>query len=302
VKILITGANGLLGQKLVSLLSSSPGYSIIATSKSDPRFDTSSNKLVFHKMDIANSADASNLIKTTQPNAVIHTAAITQVDNCELDPQNCYNVNVEGTRNIVNASRETGAFLIHLSTDFIFDGREGPYKETDKPNPISIYGESKLEGEQIVQSSMENYAIVRTVLVYGFLNDTSRSNIILWVSNSLRKGETIRVVTDQLRTPTLAEDLAMGCKLIADSGQKGVFHISGKDPLSPYEMAIQTARSYKLDEKLIYRANSSNFTQPAKRPPKTGFVIDKAKKILGYEPHSFEEGLLLLQDQMDHSQ
>lgn len=302
MKILITGANGLLGQKLVTLYSSNPGYSVVATSKSKARFDIQSDKLVFHKIDITCSEDVSTLVKVSRPDVIIHTAAITQVDDCQLNPQNCYKVNVEGTMNIVQACRETGAFLIHLSTDFIFDGKKGPYRETDQANPISIYGESKLEAEQIVQLTLENHAIVRTVLVYGYLPDTSRSNIVLWVYNSLRKGDSIRVVTDQLRTPTLAEDLALGCKLIADSGHKGVFHISGKDLLSPYEMAIQTARSYKLDERLIHKANSSNFTQPAKRPPKTGFIIDKAKNVLGYNPLSFTEGIIRLKDQMDHSQ
>ncbi len=292
----------MLGQKLIKLLLSDPGYSVVATSQNPAKFDTSNSKLIFQPADITISKHVTGLIKLSNPDIVIHTAAITQVDDCERDPENCRKVNVEGTKNIAKTCRDTGAFLIHLSTDFIFDGENGPYSEADIANPISEYGKSKLESEYVVQSLLENYAIVRTVLVYGCLPDTSRSNIVLWVLNSLKKGEEIRVVTDQLRTPTLAEDLASGCKLITDLREKGIFHISGKDLLSPYEMAIRTARFYQLNDNLIHKANSSNFIQDARRPPRTGFIIDKAKDILGYNPHSFEEGLQLLKNQMDHSQ
>ncbi|MFC2125410.1 dTDP-4-dehydrorhamnose reductase [Bacteroidota bacterium] len=302
MKILITGANGLLGQKLVKLFLANSGYNIIATSQNSARFDTNVDKLDFHQLDIIKPDDILELIQISRPDVIIHTAAITQVDDCELNPDNCWKVNVEGTRNMAMAARDIGAFLIHLSTDFVFDGENGPYCETDETNPISKYGESKLESESIVQSILERYAIVRTVLVYGYLSDMTRSNIVLWVKNSLEKGEEIRVVTDQLRTPTLAEDLAMGCKLIADLKETGIFHISGKDLLSPYDMAIQTARYFMLDEGLIRKANAGNFTQDAKRPPRTGFIIDKAKSILGYKPRSFEEGLGFTKKQMDHSQ
>jgi dTDP-4-dehydrorhamnose reductase len=302
VRILITGANGLLGQKLVRLFSTDPTYKIIAASLNPVRFDTSTDNPDFHQLDITKPDEVFNLINETTPEIIIHTAAITQVDDCELDPETCWKTNVDGTRNIAVAARENGAFLIHLSTDFVFDGIKGPYFEIDTPNPISKYGESKLESEDIVQSLMEDYAIVRTVLVYGYLPEMTRSNIVLWVKNNLEKGEEIRVVTDQLRTPTLVEDLAIGCKLIADKRACGIFHISGKDLLSPYDMAIKTARYFQLDEGLIHRANAANFTQPAKRPPRTGFIIDKARDLLGYEPRSFEEGLALMKEQMGHSQ
>ena len=302
MRVLITGANGLLGQKLVRLFLTDHRYEIIATSLNPARFDTSKDTLTFHQLDISKPDEVSGLIKKTGPEIIIHTAAITQVDDCELDPEKCWVTNVDGTRNIAMSASDNGAFLIHLSTDFIFDGEDGPYSENDGPNPISKYGESKLESEGVVQSLLENYAIIRTVLVYGYLNDLTRSNIVLWVKNSLEKGEKIRVVTDQLRTPTLVEDLALGCKLIADKRTKGIFHISGKDLLSPYDMAIKTARHFQLDEGLIHRANAANFTQQAKRPPKTGFIIDKAKDILGYEPRSFEEGLILMKEQLGYSQ
>jgi dTDP-4-dehydrorhamnose reductase len=137
------------------------------------------------------------------------------------------------------------------------------------------------------------------VLVYGIVSDMSRSNIILWVKKSLEEGKNIKVVTDQFRTPTLAEDLAKGCWLMTDKEAEGIFHISGKDFLTPYEMAIKTADFFHLDKSLISEADSSNFTQPAKRPPRTGFILDKAISVLGYNPVSFEEGIAIVAEQTE---
>ncbi|MGB3466900.1 MAG: sugar nucleotide-binding protein, partial [Cyclobacteriaceae bacterium] len=142
------------------------------------------------------------------------------------------------------------------------------------------------------------WAIARTVLVYGIAHDMSRSNIILWVKKSLEEGTAIRVVNDQWRTPTLAEDLAKGCYLIAEKQAEGIFNISGKDLLNPYQMAIMTADYFGLDKSLITEVDGSTFTQPAKRPPKTGFVLDKAQSVLAYEPVSFKEGIAILAEQL----
>ena len=182
-------------------------------------------------------------------------------------------------------------FLIHISTDFIFDGSEGPLTEEAVPNPVNYYGESKLAAEAIIEKSNLEFAIARTVLVYGVVADMSRSNIILWVKESLENGKPIKVVDDQWRTPTLAEDLAMGCYLLARQRATGIFNISGSDMLTPYDMAMKVVNYFELDASLITRADSSTFSQPARRPPKTGFIIDKAISELGYYPHSFDEGI-----------
>ncbi len=142
------------------------------------------------------------------------------------------------------------------------------------------------------------WAVARTVLVYAIANDLSRSNIILWVKSSLEAGKEIQVVDDQFRTPTLAEDLATGCILIAELSAEGVFHISGSDYLTPFQMAIMTAAYFGLDKTLIKRADSSTFTQPAKRPLKTGFIIEKAREQLGFQPKSFREGIAILANQI----
>jgi dTDP-4-dehydrorhamnose reductase len=295
--ILITGSNGLLGQKLVDLLSKEDNIQLIATAKGENRLPNQEG-YVYQSLDITDEQQVNEVFATYNPQIVIHTAAMTNVDTCESDLEGCERLNVKAVEYIVQACEKQGSFLCHLSTDFIFDGADGPYDEEAKPNPISIYGESKLKAEQIIQASSIRWAIARTVLVFGIVPDMSRTNIILWVKKSLEEGKQINVVTDQFRTPTLAEDLAIGCWLIAQKEAEGIFNISGEELLTPYEMAIQTAEFFHLPKELIKPADSSTFSQPAKRPPRTGFILDKAKRVLGYQPRSFNEGIALLAKQI----
>ncbi len=296
-RILLTGSNGLLGQKLVDLLTQTADVDLIATARGDNRLPYTDG-YSYQPMDITNSQQVMDVICSTRPDVVIHTAAMTDVDKCELQKDDCWAQNVTATESLVEACRETGAFLVHVSTDFIFDGTAGPYDETAEGNPISFYGWSKLAAESVVRHSGISWAIARTVLVYGIAHDMSRSNIILWVKKSLEDGKNIKVVTDQWRSPTLAEDLAKGCYLIADQRAEGIFNISGKEVLTPYEMAIKTADYFGLDKSLIAQADGSTFKQTARRPPRTGFRLDKAQTVLGYDPHSFEEGIALLASQL----
>ncbi len=298
MKILITGSNGLLGQKLVKLLSDNKSVALVATAKGENRLPFVGN-YTYHTMDITNKTEVLEVIAAIKPDAIIHTAAMTNVDQCESEKELCWAMNVLALEYLVEACLKTDIFLCHVSTDFIFDGEAGPYKEDALPNPISYYGESKLAAEKVLIQSNIRWGIARTVLVYGIVSDMSRTNIILWVKKSLEEGKTIHVVTDQFRTPTLAEDLAMGCWLITHKQAEGIFNISGKDFLTPYEMAIMTATYFKLDQSLIKSADSSTFSQPAKRPPRTGFVLDKAQQVLGYNPVSFQEGIAIVERQVN---
>lgn len=297
MKILITGANGLLGQKLVGLLANQPDTELIATARGANRLPTTDG-YTYLPMDITDRQQVLDVITQVRPDAVIHGAAMTDVDKCELDKDSCWAQNVTAVEYIVEACRATNAFLCHVSTDFIFDGSAGPYTEEADGNPISFYGWSKYAAEKVVMHSSSSWAIARTVLVYGIAHDMSRSNIILWVKKSLEEGKTIKVVTDQFRSPTLAEDLAAGCALIARQQATGIFNISGKEVLTPHEMAIQTADYFSLDKSLITEATAATFTQTARRPPRTGFIIDKARTQLGYNPRSFSEGIAILAGQI----
>ncbi len=297
-KILVTGSNGLLGQKLTDLLRYHSDYELIATSKGANRYPTSEG-FIYEELDVTDYADLERLITKYNPYAVIHTAAMTNVDQCETEKEACEKLNVDSVRHLIKLAGTYPFYLVHLSTDFIFDGTTGPYKETDAPNPISLYGHSKNDAEQLLLASSINYSILRTIIVYGVAAAMSRSNIVLWAKGALEKGNRIKVVNDQFRMPTLAEDLAKACILAIDKKAQGIFHISGKDYMSVIEMVRRIAKFFKLDDSIIDETDSSTLNQTAARPPRTGFVLDKAINELGYNPHSFEEGLAIVQKQLE---
>jgi len=296
-RLLITGSNGLLGQKLVELLRKQANVDLIATARGVNRLPVTDG-YTYASLDITVQEEVNAVFDQFKPEIVIHTAAMTNVDTCETDQEGCDLLNVDAVAFIIQACEKHNSYLCHLSTDFIFDGAAGPYTEEGIANPISYYGESKLKAEQLLLASSIRWSIARTVLVYGIVPDMSRSNIVLWVKKSLEEGKTIQVVTDQFRTPTLAEDLAIGCWLLAKDEVEGIFNISGSDFLTPYEMAVMTADYYGLDKSLLQKADSSTLQQTAKRPARTGFVLDKAKKVLGYAPRTFQEGIALMAQQV----
>lgn len=304
MKILITGSNGLLGQKLVYKLIGNEKITCIATARGVNRL-VKQNGYEYSPLDITNKQNVEDVFAKYMPDVVINTAAMTNVDACETDKDNAVLLNATSVQFQVNALETLAAqnknykpHFIHLSTDFIFDGTHGPLDENEKPNPLSFYAETKLKAEEIVMASSLHWAIARTVLVYGIVDNMSRSNIVLWVKANLEQGKTINVVDDQFRTPTLAEDLADGCLLIAEKHAKGIYNISGKDFYSILELAHVVADYYGLDKSLIKPSKSADIKQPAKRPPVTGFIIDKARVDLGYNPHSFVEGIRLLEEQL----
>jgi dTDP-4-dehydrorhamnose reductase len=296
-KILITGTNGLLGQKLVYALRDREDYQVIATARGENRLLEKEGYL-YETLDITNADEVEQVFFKHQPQVVIHGAAMTNVDVCEDEREQCWTINVDAVRYLLKAAQKCESHFIHVSTDFIFDGAAGPYSEEAQPNPLSYYGVSKLAAEELVRKYAGPWAIARTVLVYGLVDNMSRSNIVLWAKGALEKGAPINVVNDQFRTPTLAEDLAKGCILIADKKAKGVFNISGKDQLNVLQIVEKVANFYRLDKSLIRAISSETLNQRAKRPPVTGFVLTKAMQELGYQPHSFEEGIAILDHQM----
>ncbi|MGY6522857.1 MAG: SDR family oxidoreductase [Mongoliitalea sp.] len=297
--ILITGANGLLGHKLVELLIHREYVQVIATGLGESRLPAHyTNYYQWESMDISSEEQVSRVFDKYRPTVVIHAAAITQADICEENKGKAYTVNVIGTKNLIQAAERIGCYFLYLSTDFVFDGENGPYTEEDQPNPVNYYGITKWEGEKLLQQSNLSWAIVRTVLVYGVAEGLSRSNIILWVRESLMAGKTIQVVTDQIRTPTLVEDLADACLLMVLKKSVGIFHVSGAEVLTPFQMAEMTADYFGLDKTLLQPVNASTFTQSAKRPPLTGFIIQKVQNEFNFEPKSFTSGIGILAKQL----
>jgi dTDP-4-dehydrorhamnose reductase len=295
--VLITGSNGLLGQKLIDLYLTKTDKIVIGSGVGPCRHPLK-DQFKYIELDITDEAQVQFKLNEIHIDTVINTAAMTNVDYCETDHEGCDKLNISAVKYLVNACNSINAHLIHLSTDFIFDGQHGPLTEKEEPNPLSYYGWSKLKGEQEIINYSNCYTILRTVLVYGVVADMSRSNIVLWAKSALEKQQPMKVVNDQFRTPTLAEDLALGCFLTESKFVQGIFNISGKDFMRIDELVFRVADFFGYDKACVSTTSSDVLNQAAKRPPITGFIIDKARKELGYEPHSFEEGLTLLQSQL----
>ncbi|MES2873967.1 MAG: SDR family oxidoreductase [Bacteroidota bacterium] len=296
-KILVTGSNGLLGQKLTDLCIADNDIELIATSVGANRNPQTSG-YIYEEFDIRDEGRLVELVERYRPDAIINTAAMTNVDTCESERELCQALNVNAVSILISVCEKYDIHLIQVSTDFIFDGEDGPYLEDAEPNPLSFYGLTKLQAENLIKSSSTRWAILRTIIVYGIVSDMSRSNIVLWAKGALEKGEPINVVNDQWRMPTLAEDLALGCILAAKKEAEGVFNVSGKDMMSILEIVERVADYYNLDKSLIKPISAESLNQTAKRPRRTGFVLDKAIQELGYQPRSFEEGIGVLDMQL----
>ena len=297
MKVLITGSNGLLGQKLLHKLRVDEGVNLVATSKGENRV-SEKNGYTYFDLDITNKNAVTQLIASEKPQVVFNTAAMTNVDLCEEKKEACDNLNVNAVQYLSVACQQIDAHLIHISTDFIFDGEDGPYKEEDKPNPLSYYGLSKLKSENIVKESDCNWTILRTIIVFGVGENLSKSNIVLWAKGALEKDEPLNIIDDQFRAPTLAEDLADACILAATKKAYGIFNASGKDIMSIYEIVERIAKHYRNTTKNLNKISTATLNQKAGRPPKTGFILDKAINELGYNPHSFEECLTIIDEQL----
>jgi dTDP-4-dehydrorhamnose reductase len=296
-RILVTGSNGLLGQKLTDISVPDKDIELIATSVGANRHPLKSG-YIYEEFDIRDGERLVELVEKYRPDAIINTAAMTNVDTCEAERELCKSLNVDAVKILVAVCEKYNIHLVHISTDFIFDGEDGPYPEDAEPNPLSYYGLTKLHAENLLKSSSSRWTVLRTIIVYGIVSDMSRSNIVLWAKGALEKGVPINVVNDQWRMPTLAEDLALGCILAVKKEAEGVFNISGKDLMSIIEIVERVADFYGLDKSLIIPITAESLNQSARRPKKTGFLLDKAIRELGYQPRSFEEGIQVLDQQL----
>ena len=286
-RILITGANGFLGQHLCHYFDQ-PGYAVIATGRGSCRI-TLAEGHIYEEVELTDKEAVQKLIKKHLPDVIIHNAAMSKPDECETNKAGCLEANVEATKNLLKAA---SAFFIYVSTDFIY-GEDGPHSEAEKPQPLNFYGESKLMAEMQVKGSEVDTAIIRPVFIYGSQFAGSRPSFLHWVKNNLEQGRKIKVVSDQQRTPTYAPDICSGIEAIILHKVTGDFNLAGKDIISPYEMAITTAKELGLDVSLIEKVTSETFPEPVRRAKRSGLKIEKAQQVLGYSPVSFREGVRL---------
>ena len=297
--VLVTGSNGLLGQKILENLRTND-YTIIATSKGENRVKQD-NYYTYESLDITQEEEVNRILNLYSPDVVFNTAAMTNVDLCEDERAMCDKLNIHAVGLLANSCLKIDAHLIHISTDFVFDGKDGPYSENDIPNPLSYYGKSKYKSEKLLNTHLCKSSILRTIVLFGIAENLTKNNIVLWAKDQLENSNKINIIDDEFRAPTLAEDLAEACVLVAQKKAFGIFHICGKDLMSIYEMVVVIANFYNFDVNLINRISATKLNQKAKRPPKTGFILDKAINKLGYNPHSFKECLIIIEEQLNNN-
>ncbi len=295
-RILIVGCNGLLGQALVNYYSKKNDVELHLASIEDEF--VGDNQFTYSKVDISKRNEVKKLFLNFFPDFVINAAAYTDVDGCEVNRELAWNINVNGVKHLVEGCRIVDAQIVHLSTDFIFDGQSGPYHEDDRPNPISYYGRTKFASENEIKIGGINYLIIRTNVLYGVQKGVKK-DFVEWVVENLSQGKQINVVTDQWNNPTYVEDLVNGITLAIDKFKKGIYNIGGLEYLSRYDFALKIANVFKLDKSLINPITTDKLNQKAKRPLKGGLIILKAQAELGYKPHTLEENLLDIKTKLE---
>jgi len=283
----ITGGNGLLGNKL---LAAAGKHYRIFTIDLQPRAVSDHFDHTYLQGDIADKDQIAELITATRADCVIHTAAFTDVDGCEREPDKARLVNVTGTQNVVFACRNIGAKLVHLSTDFVFNGNHGPYDEKADPEPINVYGETKLDSEKIIQSELENWVIARTMILFGYSPGVG-PNFVTWLVQALNRSEKVKIVNDQFGTPTLADDLAQALLALVEEDAQGIFNTAGPELVHRHEFAKLIAHSFGYDESLIDETDSVRFKQDARRPLRSGLKMDKFMRTARFSFSSLKKGL-----------
>ena len=300
-RVLVTGANGLLGQQLAHIFSQELKYELLLTSHHPTFFLNHHPLLDYTQLDITSKSDVKSLVTSFRPDVIINAAAMTNVDACESQRELAWKINVHGVENLVDVARTIRAKLIHVSTDYVFDGLRGPYEEDDRPNPINYYGKTKLASENVVRTGDIRFAIARTIVLYG-CGKNVKQNFALWVIDSLKNGKPIRAATDQISNPTYVHDLAFGILRIIEQDAEGVYHLSGSERVSRYEFAERAAAVFDFDKGLITPVKSEELQQAARRPLNTGFITLKVETELGFKPCDVTQGLMMLKRELQRIQ
>lgn len=293
-RILIIGSNGMLGQRLVQFYSKKENIELFCASVEEKSFIPD---VQYKQINISVKHEVKELILGFFPDYVINTAAFTNVDKAETERELAWKINVIGVENISLYCWTIDAHLIHISTDYIFDGKSGPYSENDKPNPIGYYGRSKLAAENSLRSSGVRFTIVRTNVLYGPAK-YGRADFVKWVFTSLKNKQEIKIVTDQINNPTYIDDLVRGINNIVLYRKEGVYNLAGKELLNRYDFTIRIAKYFGLDEKLIKPIQTKELNQPAPRPLNSGLINLKAETELDYKPLTILDTLKLMNEEL----
>jgi len=296
---MIVGANGLLGQKVTEFLARGTSYHLVLAGRTaSPRLQVPESSYL--ELDITKKQQVREAVAEHKPTVIINAAAMTNVDTCEKERETAWKINVTGVENIIEAAKRLDATVVHVSTDYVFDGKDGPYAEDDRPEPINYYGRSKLASENQLRASGLRYLIARTMVLYGFAVEV-KSNFALWLVRNLEERNPVRVVDDQMGNPTLVDDLAHAIISAVELEKKGVYHVAGREIVSRYDFALRLASVFGFDAELISPVKTAALNQPAQRPLKSGLITLRAEVELGYRPSTVDEGLAILKGQLSRT-
>ncbi|MDP4116734.1 MAG: dTDP-4-dehydrorhamnose reductase [Bacteroidota bacterium] len=290
-RIIIFGANGMLGQYLVNYFSRSRYYEVMASSVEETSVI---NYPQYIQCDITNRESVKDAIYNFYPDFIINAAAFTNVDKSETMREEAWKVNVKAVEYMAETARVQDIHLIHISSDYVFDGLAGPYKETDKPNPLGYYGRTKLASENALKISGSNFTIIRTNVLYGI--SQSRPDFVKWLVTELMNNKQVKIVTDQINNPTFIPDLCDAIVKIVETSKDGLFNVGGCEFISRYDFSVMIADFFTLDKSLILPIITEELKQPAKRPLKSGLVIEKARKELNYRPRTLLDTLKIIKN------
>ena len=291
-KVLVAGANGLLGQKVVQTLQHD--FEVHGFGQ---RPEPALADLAYTRCDVTRPSEVRKLVQAFRPDFIVNAAAYTNVDGCEDDKETCWRVNAHGPEYLAEAARRVGAAVIHVSTDYVFDGSEEEYTEESKPNPLSYYGRAKLAGENAVIASGVPCAILRTMILYG-TGVNVKPNFALWLVNQLSQDQPVRIVDDQYGHPTLVDDLALAIRRVIELNKPDLFHVCGADYISRYDFALELARVFGFRTDLITPIKTAELKQKAVRPLRSKFNLSKLHTELDVHPRGIEAGLQELKRQL----
>ena len=298
-RLLVIGSTGLVGSKVREKAEAS-GYEAFGTQNARRSAYPRSRSL-----DITDSSAVMKLVDEIRPVAIVNTAALHNVDYCEDHRDEAERVNVKGVESLAEAASRHRARLIHLSTDYVFDGRRGHYKESDTPNPLSYYALTKVEAEQAA-SKATSFAVARPSVIYGWNKLEAKGtpsssgktiNFAMYVLDKLAKKETIKAVTDQFSSPTFADNLADAILRLVEYRKNGIFHTAGRSCVSRYDFALKLATTFGYSESMVQPITSTGFKQVAPRPQNSCLNVDMTEKALGIQFLTVDEGIRQMKSQ-----
>jgi dTDP-4-dehydrorhamnose reductase len=297
MKVLITGSNGLVGQKISSLLVAETDYEVLMVSIEKENYQPDL-KFVYQQLDLTNRKETKDVILSFKPDIIINTAAFTNVDECENQREYAWRLNVDVVKNLIICAKVFGTKIIHFSSDYVFDGKNGPYSEDSTPNPISYYGKTKLASENALRESGIKYCVIRTMVLYGYAKIV-RANFVLWIVKNLSNNQSINVVTDQIGNPTFVDDIGYGAIKIIQGNRTGIYNMCGSQLMSRYDFAKKVAEAFDLNANLIKPVSSDYINQSANRPLKSGLICFKAESEMGIKFLNPTQGLNVLKKQIE---